>query len=79
MGNLALAMGPAALAAGLLVGALGMAAGKAMQFESAMADVAKVVNFETAAELREMNTTATFFLHREQSVGCMVFLHYPLG
>lgn len=57
MGNLALAMGPAALAAGLLVGALGMAAGKAMQFESAMADVAKVVNFETAAELREMNTT----------------------
>ena len=57
MGNLALAMGPAALAAGLLVGALGMAASKAMQFESAMADVAKVVNFETAAELREMNTT----------------------
>ena len=29
--------------------------------------------------IREMNTTATFFLHREQSVGCMVFLHYPLG
>lgn len=57
MGNLALAMGPAALAAGLLVGALGMAASKAMAFESAMADVAKVVNFETAAEFREMNKT----------------------
>lgn len=57
MGNLALAMGPAAVAAGLLVGAFGMAAGKAMTFESAMADVAKVVNFDTAAEFREMNKT----------------------
>ena len=26
----------------------------------------------------EMNTTATFFLHLEQSVGCMVFLRHPL-
>lgn len=57
MGNLALAMGPAALAAGLLVGALGMAANKTMTFESAMADVAKVVNFDTAAEFQEMNKT----------------------
>ena len=57
MGNLAVAMGPAALAAGLLVGAFGMAASKAMDFESAMADVAKVVNFETQAELQEMNKT----------------------
>lgn len=57
MGNLALAMGPAALAAGLLVGAFGMAASKAMTFESAMADVAKVVNFDTAAEFRAMNKT----------------------
>ena len=57
LGNLALAMGPAAVAAGLLVGAFGMAASKAMTFESAMADVAKVVNFDTAAEFREMNKT----------------------
>ena len=57
MGNLALAMAPAALAAGALLGALGMAANKAMTFESAMADVAKVVNFDTAAEFQEMNKT----------------------
>ena len=57
LGNLALAMGPAAVAAGLLVGAFGMAASKAMTFESAMADVAKVVDFDTAAEFREMNKT----------------------
>lgn len=57
MGNLALAMAPAALAAGALLGALGLAASKAMTFESAMADVAKVVNFDTAAEFREMNKT----------------------
>ena len=41
LGNLALAMGPAAVAAGLLVGAFGMAASKAMTFESAMADVVR--------------------------------------
>lgn len=57
MGNLALAMAPAALAAGAMLGALGMAANKAMKFESAMADVAKVVNFDTAAEFQEMNKT----------------------
>lgn len=57
MGNLALAMAPAALAAGALLGALGMAANKAMTFESTMADVEKVVNFDTAAEFQEMNKT----------------------
>lgn len=57
MGNLALAMAPAALAAGALLGVLGLAASKAMTFESAMADVAKVVNFDTAAEFQAMNKT----------------------
>lgn len=57
MGNLALAMAPVALAAGLVMGALGMASAKAMAFESAMADVAKVVNFETDAELKAMSGT----------------------
>ena len=36
MGNLALAMAPVALAAGVMLGAFGMAASKAMAFESAM-------------------------------------------
>ena len=57
MGNLALAMSPVALAAGVMLGAFGMAASKAMAFESAMADVAKVVNFETQAEFQAMNKT----------------------
>lgn len=57
MGNLAVAMAPVALAAGLVMGALGMASAKAMAFESSMADVAKVVNFETDAELRAMSGT----------------------
>ena len=57
MGNLALSMAPVALAAGALLGAFGMAASKAMQFESAMADVAKVVNFESQAEFQAMNKT----------------------
>lgn len=57
MGNLALAMAPVALAAGVMLGAFGMAASKAMAFESAMADVAKVVNFETQAEFQAMNKT----------------------
>lgn len=57
MGNLALAMAPVALAAGLVMGALGMASAKAMAFESSMADVAKVVNFETDAELKAMSGT----------------------
>ena len=57
IGNLALAMAPVALAAGVMLGAFGMAASKAMAFESAMADVAKVVNFETQAEFQAMNKT----------------------
>ncbi len=57
MGNLALAMVPVALVAGLVMGALGMASAKAMAFESSMADVAKVVNFETDAELKAMSGT----------------------
>ena len=57
MGNLALAMAPVALAAGVMLGTFGMAASKAMAFESAMADVAKVVNFETQAEFQAMNKT----------------------
>lgn len=57
MGNLTLAMAPVALAAGLVMGALGMASAKAMAFESSMADVAKVVNFETDAELKAMSGT----------------------
>lgn len=57
MGNLALAMAPVALAAGVMLGAFGMAASKAMAFESAMADVAKVVNFETQSEFQTMNKT----------------------
>ena len=57
MGNLALAMAPVALAAGVVMGALGMASAKAMAFESSMADVAKVVNFETDAELKAMSGT----------------------
>lgn len=57
MGNLALGMAPVALAAGVMLGAFGMAASKAMAFESAMADVAKVVNFESQAEFQAMNKT----------------------
>ena len=57
MGNLALAMAPVALAAGVMLGTFGMAASKAMAFESAMADVAKVVNFESQAEFQAMNKT----------------------
>lgn len=57
MGRLALAMAPVALGAGLLLGVLGLAAPKAMAFESAMADVAKVVNFETQAEFTAMSDT----------------------
>lgn len=57
MGNLALAMAPVALAAGVMLGAFGMATSKAIAFESAMADVAKVVNFETQAEFQAMNKT----------------------
>ena len=55
MRNLASAMAPVALAAGVLMGALGMTTTKAMAFESAMADVAKVVSFDTRAEFDAMS------------------------
>lgn len=57
LGKLALAMAPVALGAALVLGALGLAAGKAMAFESAMADVAKVVNFDTQDEFTAMGDT----------------------
>lgn len=57
MGHLALAMAPVALAAGLVLGAFGMAASKAIAFETAMSDVAKVVNFDTQAEFTAMSET----------------------
>lgn len=57
MGSLAVAMAPVALAAGVLLGVFGLAASKAMAFESAMADVAKVVNFDTQAEFDAMSET----------------------
>lgn len=57
MGKLAVAMAPVALAAGVLLGTLGLAAREAIAFESAMADVAKVVNFESAGELKAMSAT----------------------
>ena len=57
MGNLALGMAPVALAAGVMLGAFGMATSKAIAFESAMADVAKVVNFESQADFQGMSDT----------------------
>ena len=57
MGSLAMSMAPVALAAGALLAAFGAATSKAIAFESAMADVAKVVSFETAAEFKAMNQT----------------------
>lgn len=54
MGKLALAMAPVAIAAGLLLGAFSGCAKEAMAFESSMADVAKVINFDTAEEFRQM-------------------------
>jgi TP901 family phage tail tape measure protein len=57
MGRLALAMAPVAVGAGVLLGAFGACAARAMTFESAMADVAKVVNFDSQAEFRGMSDT----------------------
>ncbi len=54
-GRLALAMAPVAVAAGVLLGAFGLATSKAIAFESAMADVAKVVNFDSQAEFAAMS------------------------
>lgn len=57
MGNLTLSMAPVALAAGALLGVFGIATSAAMKFESAMADVAKVVSFESQAEFTAMSDT----------------------
>lgn len=50
-------MGKLALGAGALLGALGLASSQAIAFESAMADVGKVVNFESQAEMEAMGDT----------------------
>ncbi len=55
--TLALGMAPLALAAGGAAMALAGCVSEAMRFEDAMADVAKVVNFETEAELKQMSDT----------------------
>jgi TP901 family phage tail tape measure protein len=57
MGRLAAAMAPVAIAAGVVLGSFGACAAKAMAFEDAMADVAKVVEFESVAELSAMGDT----------------------
>lgn len=54
---LALGMAPLALAAGGAAMALAGCVGEAVRFEDSMADVAKVVNFETEAELKQMSDT----------------------
>lgn len=50
------AMFPLAIAAGAVVTALGSSVGSAVEFESAMADVAKVVNFTSQTELKGMES-----------------------
>ena len=55
MGALTMSMMPVVVGAGLLLGAFGLASAAAIRFESAMADVGKVVNFETQAEFRAMS------------------------
>lgn len=57
LGRLAVAMAPVVVSAGVLLGALGLATSQAIAFESAMADVAKVVNFETQTEFKAMSAT----------------------
>lgn len=57
MGKLALAMAPVAIVAGVLLGSFMGCAAKAMAFESAMADVAKVIEFDTQEEFRAMSDT----------------------
>lgn len=56
-GLLTASMGKLALGAGALLGAFGLASTQAIAFESAMADVGKVVNFETQAEMEAMGDT----------------------
>ena len=55
MGALTMSMMPVVVGAGLLLGAFGLASAAAIKFESSMADVAKVVNFETQAEFQAMS------------------------
>lgn len=57
MGKFALSMASVAVVAASLVMSFGVLSAKAMAFESTMADVAKVVNFETKAELQAMGNT----------------------
>ena len=54
MGKLALAMAPVAVLCGTLAFGLGLATSKAIAFESSMADVGKVVDFETRADFDAM-------------------------
>ncbi len=56
-GLLTASMGKLALGAGALLGAFGLASAQAIAFESAMADVGKVVNFESRAEMEAMGDT----------------------
>ena len=51
------AMFPLAIASGAVVAALGSCVAKAVEFESSMADVAKVVNFTSETELKGMQST----------------------
>ncbi|WP_308774948.1 phage tail tape measure protein [uncultured Bilophila sp.] len=55
MGALTMSMMPVVVGAGLLLGAFGLASAAAIKFESSMADVAKVVNFDTQAEFQAMS------------------------
>ena len=57
MGRLAVQMAPLAIASGVILGAFGACAGKAMAMENAMSGVARVVKFETRAELEAMTST----------------------
>lgn len=52
MGKFALAMASVALVAASLIMSFGVLSAKAMAFESTMADVARVIHFETEAELK---------------------------
>jgi TP901 family phage tail tape measure protein len=56
-GRLALSLAPAAIASAVLLSTFGAMTGSAIAFESTMADVAKVVDFETNAELKAMGDT----------------------
>ena len=55
LGRLATAFGRLAVPAAVFLGSLGALTGEAIAFESKMADVAKVVDFESPAELQQMS------------------------